>query len=125
MPARRSCTAVAVVALALGFGSCAGRKGADSGAEPQSRAEATIEVQNQNFYDARVYLVHLGARTRLGQVNGHSTRIFSFALPPDQVRIEVSFIGGGGFVTESMPVSPGDQLVLLIEPDAHRLSSKR
>ncbi len=108
--------------LLAGFGGCAGRSGA--GPEPLSHAEVTIEVQNQNFYDARVYLLYFGSRTRLGQVAGHSTRTFSFALPPGDVRIEVSFIGGGGFVTEPMPVNRGDQLVLLIESDAHRLSPK-
>ncbi len=124
MTARSTRTVVTAITLTLGLG-CAGRKGADTGPEPESHAEVTIEVQNQNFYDARVYLLYFGSRTRLGQVGGHSTRTFSFAVPPDDVRIEVSFIGGGGFVTEPMPVSPGDQLVLLIESDAHRLSPKR
>ena len=101
------------------LGGCAGQKGADT--EPGlQRAEATIEVENQNFSDARIYLLLYGERTRLGVVPGHSTRTFSFALPPDDVRIEVEFIGGGGFVTEPMPVSPDDQLVLQIRQDAHR-----
>jgi hypothetical protein len=104
-----------------GFGGCSGRKSAE--AEPQPQAEVTLEVENQNFNDARIYLVLYGERTRLGQVPGHSTRTFSFALPPDDVRIEVSFIGGGGFVTEPMPVMPGDPLVLQIQPDAHRRRS--
>jgi hypothetical protein len=101
------------------LGGCAGQKGAD--AEPElQRAEVTIEVENQNFSDARIYLLLYGERTRLGLVPGHSTRTFSFALPPDDVRIEVRFIGGGGFVTEPMPVSPDDQLVLQIRPDANQ-----
>jgi hypothetical protein len=113
-------TVVAAMIAVAGVGGCTGRKSADSEAGPQLQAELTLEVENQNFNDARIYLVLYGERTRLGQVPGHSTRTFSFALPPDDVRIEVSFIGGGGFVTEPMPVSPGDQLVLQIQPDAHR-----
>ncbi len=120
MTARSSLTVVAAMIAVAGFGGCAGRTGADSEAEPQLHAEVTIEVENQNFNDARIYLLLYGKRTRLGQVPGHSTRTFSFALPPDDVRIEVSFIGGGGFVTEAMPVTPGDELVLQIRPDAHR-----
>jgi hypothetical protein len=126
MTARSSLTVVAALLLTAQLGGCAGRKGADNEAGPQSRAEVTIEVENQNFYDARVYLLVLGQRTRLGQVNGNSTETFSFALQPDEVRIEVDFIGGaGGFVTEAMPVSAGDQLELQILPDAHRLRPKR
>lgn len=101
------------------LGGCAGQKGADT--EPGlQRAEVSIEVENQNFSDARIYLLLYGDRTRLGLVPGHSTRTFSFPLPADDVRIEVRFIGGGGFVTEPMPVSPDDQLVLQIRPDANQ-----
>jgi hypothetical protein len=126
MTARSSLPVVAALMLASQLGGCAGRKGADSEAWPQSQAEVTIEVENQNFYDARVYLLVLSKRTRLGLVSGYSTQTFSFALQPDEVRIEVDFIGGaGGFVTEPMPVSAGDQLELQILPDAHRLRPKR
>jgi hypothetical protein len=125
MTARSSVTVVAALLLAAQSGGCAGRKGADSEAGPQSQANVTIEVENQNFYDARVYLLILGQRTRLGQVTGNSTETFSFALQPDEVRIVVDFVGGaGGFVTEPMPVSAGDQLELQILPTAHRLRAK-
>jgi len=117
---RNIVTLAAALILVAGLGGCTAGKAADSEAGPESRAEVTIEVENQNFNDARIYLVLYGERTRLGQVPGNSTRTFSFALPPDDVRIEVSFIAGGGFVTEPMPVSPGDELVLQIRPDAHR-----
>lgn len=120
MIAANNLTAPAALLLLSALGGCAGQKGADAEAGPQSPAEVTIEVENQNFNDARIYLLLYGERTRLGQVPGHSTRTFSFALPPDDVRIEVSFIGGGGFVTEPMPVMLGDELVLQIQPDAHR-----
>ena len=126
MRTANSLTVAAALMLAAGFSGCTGPKGADSEAGPHSRADVTIEVENRNFNDARVYLLLFGSRTRLGQVPSHSTQTFSFPLPADDVRIEVSFIGGGrGFITESMPVSPGDQLVLQIMPDAHRLRVRR
>jgi hypothetical protein len=125
MSARVCLKVAAALMLAAQLGGCAGRKGADSEAGPQSQADVTIEVENQNFYDARIYLLVYGNRTRLGQVTGNSTQTFSFAVQPDDIRIEVDFIGGaGGFITESMPVSAGDQLELQILPDAHRLRFK-
>lgn len=125
MTARRTLALAATLAFVAGSGACGSHKGPDSEVGPPSRPDVTIEVENRNFNDARVYLVHLGARTRLGQVSGNGTATFSFALPPDDVRIEVSFIGGGGFVTDSIPLNPGDELVLQIMPDAHRLFPKR
>ena len=116
---------VAVLLFAAGLGGCASQK-AGSEVEPRSEPDVTIEVENQNFNDARIYLVLYGQRTRLGEVSGNSTRTFSFALPPDDVRIEVDFIGGsGGFITEPMPVTRGDELVLQIRSDAHRLDRRR
>lgn len=122
--ARGSLAVAAALTLAAALGGCAGRPGADSEAAPQSQPGVTIDVENQNFYDARVYLLVLGSRTRLGEVAGHSTRTFSFAVPADNVRIQVSFVGGGGFTTEPMPVSAGDELELQIMPNAHRLRVK-
>jgi hypothetical protein len=105
---------------------CAARQPEGEGpAEPRPDLEITIEVENQNFYDARIYLVLFGERTRLGQVSSHSTRTFSFAAGPDEVSIEVSFIGGGGFVTEPMAVTAGDELKLVITPAGDRRFIKR
>lgn len=120
-------TQIGITALALlaGLSGCTGPKAVGSEAETQSQPGVTIEVENQNFNDARVYLVLDGQRTRLGQVPGNSTRTFSFPLPPNDVRIEVSFIGGGGFLTEPMPVTRGDELVLQIRSNAHRLDRRR
>ncbi len=116
---------LAIGALAFVIAACGARQPAGAGpAERESSLEITIEVENRNFHDARVYLLLFGERTRLGQVPAQTTRTFSFAAGPDDIRIEISFIGGGGFVTEPMPVSPGDQLVLQITQDAHRLRTK-
>jgi hypothetical protein len=116
---------VVVGALAFVIAACGAHQPAGEGqAERESTLDITIEVENQNFYDARVYLLVFGERTRLGQVPSQTTRTFSFAAGPDQVRIEISFVGGGGFVTEPMSVSPGDQLVLQITPNAHQLRTR-
>ncbi|UCC83745.1 MAG: hypothetical protein JSW46_02085 [Gemmatimonadota bacterium] len=116
---------VAALLLAAQLGGCAGWSEADSETRPQSQGEVTIEVENHNFYDARIYLLVLNNRTRLGTVGGNSTQTFSFPLQPADIRIVVDFIGAEGFVTEPMPVSAGEQLELQILPDAHRLRPKR
>ncbi|UCC83604.1 MAG: hypothetical protein JSW46_01340 [Gemmatimonadota bacterium] len=115
MTTRGPLTVIAALVLAAQLGGCFGRKGADSEAGPQSQADVTIEVENQNFYDARIFLLVFGRRTLLGHIAGHSTEVFSFEAPPDDIRIEVDFIGAGGFVTRGMRVSAGDQLHLLIQ----------
>ncbi|NIN72743.1 MAG: hypothetical protein GTO46_12635 [Gemmatimonadetes bacterium] len=115
---------IAALVLAAQLGGCAGRRGADGEAGPQSQADVTIEVENQNFHDARIYLLVFGRRTRLGHIAKHSTEIFTFGAEPDDIRIEVDFIGAGGFVTRPMRVSAGDQLKLLIQMHAHRLRAK-
>ena len=113
---------VVVGALALAATGCGARQPeTKEAAERGPSLEITLEVENRNFNDARVYLLLFGERTRLGQVPAQTTQTFAFAAGPDEVRIEVSFIGGGGFVTEPMAVSPGDELVLQITQDAHQL----
>jgi hypothetical protein len=54
-------------------------------------------------------------------VPAQTTRTFSFPAGPNEVRIEVSFIGGGGFVTDPMAVNPGDELVLQLTQNDHQL----
>jgi hypothetical protein len=111
--------------LALMAAACGShRQQTEAPAGSDLNREITIEVENRNFNNARVYLVVFGERTRLGQVPSQTTQTFSIAAGPDHVRIEVSFIGGGGFVTEPMSVSPGDELVLQITQDAHQLRSR-
>jgi hypothetical protein len=109
-------------ALSLVAAACAAhRPETEAPAERGPSLEITLEVENRNFNDARVYLLLFGERTRLGQVPAQTTRTFAFAAGPDEVRIEIAFIGGGGFVTEPMSVSPGDELVLQITQGAHQL----
>lgn len=116
-----ACPAV-VGALVLVVAACAAHQTETEGPiQRASTLDITIEVENRNFNDARVYLLLFGERTRLGQVPAQTTQTFSFAAGPDEVRIEISFIGGGGFVTEPMAVSPGDELLLQITQDAHQL----
>lgn len=117
---------VAVGALTAMTAACAAHQATDEGAAPgETGREVTIEVQNQNFYDARIYLIELGTRTRLGNVSGNSTRVFRFSAEQTEIQILVDFIGGGGgFTTDIMVVNPGEELLLIVTANAHQLRTR-
>jgi hypothetical protein len=76
-----------------------------------------LEVENQNFRDARIYVIWEGVRTRVGMVVGNTTETFRFEKQQGQLlRVEVDFVAGGGFVTEEMQVWPGETASLVISP---------
>jgi hypothetical protein len=81
----------------------------------------TIDVQNQGFNDMTVYAIVGGARTRLGIAPGNRTT--TLTIPAYLVSTTTFFrfvadpIGGNRTpVTEEIDVSPGDQLVMIINP---------
>ncbi len=113
-------------ATAMVVAACGARQaGGEGPAEREPTFEVTIEVENQNFYDARIYLLEFGSRTRLGSVPGNSTRVFRFRAEPREVRVYVDFIGSGDLTTTGVAVSPGDELVLTLSANAHRLRLRR
>lgn len=112
---------LAVGALALVISACgAGQVASEGPAEAAPSRDVTLEVENQNFYDARIYLLESGTRTRLGSVPGSSTRSFKFRAMTDQAQFVVDFVGGGEFNTTTIQVSPGDQVVLTVTASSHR-----
>lgn len=86
--------------------------------EAEGQPEPTyLEVENQNFLDARIYVIWEGVRTRVGMVTGHTTEVFEFEKQQGQLlRVEVDFVAGGGFLTEEMQVWPGETASLVISP---------
>lgn len=114
-----------IPALALCFlvvlvqAGCALRgEGVRTDPEAEGQPEPTfLEVENQNFLDARIYVIWEGVRTRVGMVTGHTTETFQFEKQQGQLlRVEVDFVAGGGFVTEEMQVWPGETASLVISP---------
>lgn len=74
-----------------------------------------LEVENQNFNQARIYLIHNGQRRRLGMVNGGTTQTFEVdTWGGSEIRVEVDFIAGGGFTTDPLVIWPGENVVLRI-----------
>ena len=88
------------------------------------REEISVEVQNQNFYQATVYAYRAGNRTRLGVVESQSTRSFEFVWFTGDLRFLVDFFANGCILTESMPVDRGDDLLLILEPRDYRKASQ-
>ena len=114
--------AFVISALALVTSACGGARQAEGErpAEGEPSRDITLQVENQNFYDARIYLLESGTRTRLGSVPGNSTQSFRFRSRTDTARFVIDFVGGGELTTTSIQVSPGDELVLTVTATSHR-----
>jgi hypothetical protein len=84
-------------------------------------AEVAVTVDNQNFADMNVYLVHNGQRVRLGMVPGLSTSILMVRPELIGLSSEVQFVvhpigGRGNDYSERMTVHPGDVIQVTIPP---------
>ena len=107
---------------------CAG--GSGTGATTSSigpaheKEEISVEVQNQNFYDATIYAYRAGNRTRLGVVEAQGTRSFEFVWITGDLRFLVDFFANGCIFTELMSVDLGDDLLLILEPREYRRASQ-
>jgi hypothetical protein len=125
---RASFTAAALLLLAAG---CARSPAPAAGPSPEAAAAAdsgrasraiAVQVNNQNFNDMSVYLVHDGARWLVGQVGGltKATLTVPASLAPadERVRLRAEAIGGGGATTTPLLiVPPGQQVFWTIGAD--------
>ncbi len=107
----------ALVVLALLSAGC----GRAVRSAPDPQAETTVRVENRNFLDMNVYIVHQSQRIRLGMVTGLSTQVFTIpgyiVRGSGQLQFELHPIGGRGNPrTESISVQPGDEVNLIISP---------
>lgn len=98
-------------------GACAPKPGSG----PQPRAEpVTVEVNNQNRRDVRVFVIRSGTPVRLGTVVSGRTGVFTYrGLQPgmsETLRIGAEVIGSGAnFSSEGVRVAPGERVVLRLE----------
>lgn len=109
------------VSLLVLSASCMRGTPAVGGASPAWDDSVTVTIINDNFYDANIYALYVGAtRDRLGMVTGHSTETFRVRYQPKQLVMWMHLIGVGVTVSNEIGVDPGDELELRIMPDAHR-----
>lgn len=92
--------------------------GCASGPQPESGPPVVIEIQNNNFQDATVFIVREGERRRLGVVVGKTDETFGIPWRPNfLMRLEVRFLGGGSCATRDIQMEPGQRFVLALQPD--------
>lgn len=106
-----------VLALVIGaVASCSSKRQARDASYPPVR----VHVENQNFYDATIYLRWQGNRRRLGVTGGHGTETFTVDWLGPEVSFEVALLAGRSYRGNTMGVSPGDELVVVIPVDPAR-----
>jgi hypothetical protein len=106
--------AIAVVAFALT--ACGGAR-----SQATDQPQTTLRVENQGFLDMTIYVLVGSQRVRLGIATGNSNttlRIPSqYVFGATSLRFLADPIGGNRTpVSESITVSPGDEVVLIIPP---------
>ena len=79
---------------------------------------AVLQVENNNFHDAKIYLASAGPRVRLGTVTSQGRDQFVIPgahLRASGVRIEVALLSSNDTkVTEHFVVRPGDHVELTV-----------
>ncbi len=120
--ARRNLSLVIVAVMALG---CGGGSQPATGVRPvASERRLSVEVENQNFYDATVYAYHQGTRTRLGVVGSEGSRSFTFSWVTGDLRFLVDFFANGCILTDPLFVDAGDDILVVLQPQDFRMASR-
>lgn len=91
----------------------------------EAPVDVPLEVDNHNWLDVVIYVLHDGERSRVGIANASSQS--SFVLPARMVgqghelRLLGHPIGGeGGTLTETVTVQPGQYIEWTLESDLNR-----
>jgi hypothetical protein len=89
-------------------------------AAPDVQDSVYVQVSNNQFYDARVYvLFEGGARYSLGMIVGHMKgEVTPVLWQPRPMVFEISFIAQEGlYYSDEVVVDPGDMVFLSIPPN--------
>ena len=117
-----------LVFLVFAAFACAGGSGTGAPASSPRLADekekVSVEVQNQNFYQATVYAYRAGNRARLGVVESQGTRSFEFVWITGDLRFLIDFFANGCVLTDPLAVDRGDDLLLILEPQDYRRASQ-
>ena len=112
---------LAGLALALLFattGACAGARGATGNPLDAAAGEGEdieLLVRNLNFHQVTVYTARGGSSLRrLGTVPGKGEATFTMRWHLPDIQLRVRELAGEEYFTETIPVSPGELLELII-----------
>jgi hypothetical protein len=117
------------IGVALFLAACAGRHRADPAQEPPEvpPVPVVLDVENHNWADVVLFVVHDGRQTRLTQVAG--AHDLSIEIPPQLqgqmgvIRLAVRRIGGrDSYLSESISLRNGQSVRLTIESNISRSS---
>ncbi len=116
---------VALAVAAMAGGCATGRSAVaadgDGFAQAAPGNTAIVHVDNHNWQDVDVFAVREGLKVRLGMITSMSSgdfklpETFLVGSPNVQLRIDPIGSNGGGFLTQSILVSPGQTVDLRIE----------
>jgi hypothetical protein len=81
-----------------------------------SEEPVLLSVENNDFRDATIIAHWNGVRDRVGMVTGKTTETFSMRWRSELIQLEIDFVGGAGYLTESIDVWAGDHLNYVIMP---------
>jgi hypothetical protein len=118
---RRALAVVMMVACLALASACSMNKDPDEMAEPVPPTR--LRVENQAFLDMTIYVYRGSQRVRLGTATGNS--VTRLTIPPNLIfgatplRFQADPIGGSRApISSEITVSPGDEVVLTIPPNA-------
>jgi hypothetical protein len=115
--------------LAFLFAACAGRQQVDPATDPPAppAVPVILDVENHNWADVVLYVVHDGRQTRLTSVG--AAHDLSVEIPPQLqgemgiIRLAVRRIGGrDSYLSESISLRGGPSVRLTIESNISRSS---
>jgi hypothetical protein len=122
-------TIVAIAFAAVTLGGCRGSQFPED-ITPELAGDqitVTLQVQNNNWADVIIYVVHDGQRSRLNSVT--ATKNSSIVIPPNMIgqvgnlQLVARRVGGNDrYVSQPISVRTGTTIVLTLESDLKRSS---
>lgn len=84
-----------------------------------------IAIVNNNQQDVTVYALAPATRERLGRVGSHTSETFTMRWAHTrELRLELDFLAGPRCFSQSVVVSPGEELELVVQPSLTRLNCR-
>ena len=109
-----------VAVLALALAGCGTRSARGNPFEGSATATPQIQLRitNANFYDATITAIGDNTQRRLGVVGGNASATFTMPWEfSSGLRVQIDLLAGPSCSTDTIQVSPGDDIEFQIPPD--------